>query len=231
MSKHVVVTGGASGIGAEIAQTFARENYSVTVIDIATLSNNHDDHIQFIKCDLTDLPQLQATFKTIEPVDILVNNAGCDNRHAAEIIDENQWDMIMDTNLRHYFFASQAVFHEMKRRGSGVIINIASVSTNPDLSVYVAAKGGVINMTYSLARRWAQYGIRVNCISPGWVLTDRQLALWVNRESEQRRQSSQLLKDWILPKDVAYLVLFLAGDRARMITGQNYVIDGGRSKL
>lgn len=241
--RTVVISGGASGIGAAMVAAFAGQGARVAFLDIddsaaetlvARLADAPHPPL-FRHCDLLDLESLCRTLAELAagqgPAQVLINNAARDDRHRLEDVTPQLWDDLIGVNLRHQFFASQAVLPGMAAAGGGVIVNLGSITFlkgQPDLPVYVTAKGGVVGLTRALARQWGPHGVRVNCIIPGWVLTERQQRLWLTPQADAERLRSQSLKDWILPDDVARLALFLASDEARMITGQNLVIDGGR---
>lgn len=240
--RMVVISGGASGIGAAMVASFAAQAARVAFLDIedtaaealvARLADAPHTPL-FRHCDLQDLESLRDTLAELAascgPVQVLINNAARDDRHQLEDVTPQLWEELIGVNLRHQVFASQAVLPGMAAAGGGVIVNLGSITFlkgYTDLPVYVTAKGGVVGLTRALARRWGPHGVRVNCIIPGWVLTERQQRLWLTPQADAERLRSQSLKDWILPDDVARLALFLASDEARMITGQNLVIDGG----
>jgi NAD(P)-dependent dehydrogenase (short-subunit alcohol dehydrogenase family) len=241
--RMVLISGGASGIGAAMVAAFSAQGARVAFLDIdssaaealvARLADARHSPL-FRHCDLQDLETLSRTLAelaaTCGPAQVLINNAARDDRHQIEEVTPQLWDDLIGVNLRHQFFASQAVLPGMVAAGGGVIVNLGSITFlkgYPGLPVYVTAKGGVVGLTRALARQWGPHGVRVNCIIPGWVLTERQQRLWLTPEADAERLRSQSLKDWILPDDVARLALFLASDDSRMITGQNLVIDGGR---
>lgn len=241
--RRVLITGGATGIGAATVKAFADQGAQVAFLDInnaagvelATQLAQAEHPPLFWDCDLMDLQALSSTIgaicEQIGAVEVLINNAARDDRHQIADVTPELWDELMGVNLRHQFFASQAVLPGMLAAGGGVIINLGSITflkgfTN--MPVYVIAKGGVVGLTRALAKEWGPQGVRVNCIIPGTVLTERQQRLWLTPEMEAERLHSQALKDWILPDDVASLALFLASDDSRMCTGQNFVIDAGR---
>lgn len=245
--RQVLITGGASGIGAAMVAAFAAQGARVAFLDIddgaaGSLLHQLEADLQpplhpplYRHCNLQDLDALRSTLKALAasmgPVQVLINNAARDDRHQLEEVTPALWDELIGVNLRHQFFASQAVLPAMAQAGAGVILNLGSITFlrgHPDLPIYGTAKGGVVGLTRALARQWGPHGVRVNCIIPGWVLTERQQRLWLTPEADAERLRSQSLKDWIRPEDVARLALFLASDEARMITGQNLVIDGGR---
>ena len=240
--RHVVVTGGASGIGASIVHAFARQGSRVSFIDVAVdearaLEDRLSEYSpapRFFHCDLRDIGAVYAAFERIAaeggPVQVLVNNAANDDRHDVREVTPEYWDERMAVNLRHVFFCSQAVAPAMAAMGGGAIINLGSVSWHlalPALSVYQTAKAGIEGMTRALARDLGPNGIRVTCVVPGGVRTPRQTRLWHTPEEEARMLSQQCLKARVEPSDVAAMVLFLASDDARMCTGHEYFVDGG----
>ncbi|PZN29485.1 MAG: 3-oxoacyl-ACP reductase, partial [Proteobacteria bacterium] len=189
---------------------------------------------EYLHCDMTDLEAIHATLARIEsqagPVHALVNNAANDDRHALEDITPAYWEERLAVNLRHHFFAAQAVIPGMKRRGGGSIINLGSVSWHlglPELLVYQTAKAGIEGLTRALARDLGDANIRVNCVIPGAVRTPRQTALWHTPEEEAKIIAQQCMKVRVEPVDVASMVLFLAADDARYCTGHSYWVDAG----
>lgn len=237
--RLVLVTGGASGIGAAISSEFIRQGARVICLDIV-LPNHHPSELSktnktilYKVCDVTDVVQVEKVISDIgEPVDILVNNVGYDERHSFLDVTEDMFDSLINVNLKHYFFTTQAVVKSRNNTPSPLsVVNIGSMTFyngNPELSVYVAAKGGVLGLTRSLARKLGPEGVRVNCVMPGWVRTERQERLWLTPEGDAHRLATQSLKDWVMPRDVANMVMFLASDDSRMCTGQQFVVDGGR---
>jgi len=240
--KVVLITGGASGIGASMVEHFARQGAKVAFVDVdavsaAGLSNRVDDATCrpfFVHCDLTNVSALQTAVAKIEralgPVHVLVNNAASDDRHAFAEVTPEYWDERIAVNLRHQFFVSQVVVPGMKKVGAGSIINMSSIAwmiPSTGLPVYVTAKAGIVGLTRTLAKELGGDNIRVNCISPGAIMTERQRRLWMTAEYQAEVMRHQSLKRELLPADVARLVLFLASDDSSAITGQNFVIDGG----
>ena len=238
----VLITGGASGIGAAMVEHFARQGARVAFIDVddasaGELSSSvstvkHSPY--FVHCDLTEVSAIQTAVAKIEtkvgPVRILVNNAANDDRHAFAEVTPEYWDQRMAVNLRHQFFVSQAVVPGMTRAGGGSIINMSSIAwmiPSTGLPVYVTAKAGIVGLTRTLSKEFGTGNIRVNCVSPGAILTERQRRLWITPEYLEEVMRRQSLKRELLPEDVARLVLFLASDESSAITGQNFVIDGG----
>lgn len=231
--KRVLVTGGASGIGAGLVEAFAGQGAAVTFIDIdveaGTSLAARLAPCGFHHCDLRDLAALAAVMEKVGPVDVLVNNAASDDRHAVAEVTPAYWDDRMATNLRHLFFAAQAVVPGMRAAGGGVIINFGSVSWHlglPDLVLYQTAKAGIEGLTRSLARDLGRDNIRVTTIVPGNVETPRQ-ALWYTPAEEAEIVAAQCLGQRIQPADVAALALFLASDDGRMCTGHEYFVDAG----
>ncbi|MFD1788019.1 SDR family NAD(P)-dependent oxidoreductase [Sphingomonas floccifaciens] len=228
--RRVIVTGGASGIGEGFVTAFAEQGATVDFLDVSdgsAVAARTD--ATFHHCDLTDIAALQATFAAIGPVDVLINNAANDDRHSVEDVTPAYWDERLAVNLRHKFFAAQAVVPGMKAQGRGVILNLGSISWHlglPDLVLYQTAKAAIEGMTRSLARDLGRHGIRVNTIVPGNVQTPRQ-EKWYTPEGEAEIVAAQCLDGRIQPADVAALALFLASDDARMITGHDYFVDAG----
>ena len=240
--KRVLVTGGGSGIGAGLVEAFARQGSRVAFIDILEeesralvdrLAPDSRHAPRFTRCDLTDIATLQRTLGEVERelggFDVLVNNAASDDRHAIEQVTPDYWDERMAVNLRHQFFAAQAVVPAMRRDGGGVILNFGSISWHlalGELVLYQTAKAAIEGLTRSLARDLGRANIRVNTIVPGNVQTPRQMK-WYTPEAEAEIVAAQCLKLRIEPRDVAALAMFLASDDARTITGHEYFVDAG----
>lgn len=241
--RGVLVTGGGSGIGAELVSQFAAQGARVAFIDIAApvsralaarLEGVHRHPPLYLECDITDAPALAATIDAAEEalggIAVLVNNAGNDERHAVESVTPQYWRARMAVNLEHQFFASQRVFEGMQRRGGGAIVNFSSTSWvmgEGGYVCYTTAKAAIVGLTRSLARDFGEANVRVNAVLPGWVMTERQVALWLDEEGERMLYERQALKRKLYPDDVARMVLFLAADDSRMITGQSFIVDGG----
>lgn len=240
----VLVTGGATGIGAATVEQFALQGARVAFLDIADKPALAliDDLAQrcrhpplFEHCDLTNLDKLQKSIADITTQlgtpRILINNAANDERHRFKDVTPAYWDAGIATNLRHQFFAAQAVAPGMKAAGGGSIINMSSISwmiPTPDLSVYVTTKAAIVGMTRSMAHDLGPDNIRVNCVLPGSILTEKQQRLHMTPSHEQQLFSVQSLKRYILPEEVSRLLLFLSSDDSSAITSQNFIIDGGR---
>lgn len=241
-NRSVFITGGGSGIGAVLVEEFALQGARVGFVDIAAENSRalverlkYARHVPlFLQCDLTNISALKETITHVEDeigtIEVLVNNAANDDRHRWEDVTPEYWDERMAVNLRHQFFAIQAIAPGMKQLKSGSIINVSSISwlvTPPNMPVYISAKAAVVGLTRSMARELGADNIRVNCILPGAVVTERQLRLWRSKELDRTILDSQCLKRQVVPVDVARLALFLAADDSSAITDQSYVVDGG----
>lgn len=240
--KRVLITGGGSGIGAAMVEAFAGQGAQVLFLDIAEADSralekrlaDSNPPPRFFKCDLTDIPALEAMMARLEKefggIQILINNAANDDRHVVGEITADYWDQRIAVNLRHQFFCAQAVMPAMKKAGGGVILNMGSVSwhiAEPKMAIYQTTKAAIEGMTRALARDFGADGIRVNCILPGAVRTERQMKLWHSPEAEKAILDTQCIKIRIEPEDVAALALFLGSDSARSCTAQNYFVDAG----
>ncbi|WP_428485572.1 SDR family NAD(P)-dependent oxidoreductase [Rhodopila sp.] len=242
--RVVLVTGGASGIGAEEVTQFARHGAKVAFLDIAeeaagiliaSLREAGMPPPLFLPCDLRDIAALRAAIATVNrrlgAVTVLVNNAANDQRHNYEDVTVEYWDERMATNLRHQFFAIQAVAPMMRTAGGGSIINFGSISWHAGqggMPAYTSAKAAVEGLTKGMARDLGPHGIRVNTVIPGWIMTQRQIDLWLTPEAEANLLRAQCLKAKLVPADVAHMVLWLASDDSRMCTSQSWVVDAGR---
>ncbi len=235
--RVVLVTGGASGIGASLVEHFASQRARVAFLDLDRPAGETvaaRTGALFLPCDLRDIAALrdaiaQAATK-LGPVAVLVNNAARDDRHGMETVEPDYWDERMHTNLRHQFFCAQAVAPMMRAAKQGSIINMGSVSwmkAQGGMPAYTTAKAAVRGLTRGLARDLGPDRIRVNEVVPGWIFTERQLALWATPEGEAQNMERQCLKERLYPPDVARLVLWLAADDSRMVTAQHFVVDGG----
>jgi NAD(P)-dependent dehydrogenase (short-subunit alcohol dehydrogenase family) len=234
----VLVTGGADGIGRAIAGAFREQGARVGILDIAAaaiarLGSAWPD----IAAEAVDLRDIQATRRAIARLEehigaptILVNNAAHDARHAFESLDVENWDERMAVNLRHVMFVTQAVLPAMRQAKRGAILNMGSTAwmkASPNMIAYATAKSAIAGFTRSLSREVGADGVRVNAIAPGWVLTERQLADHATPEKRAANLAAQSLKHEIAPSDIADAALFLCSERARAITGQTLIVDGG----
>ena len=238
----VLITGGASGIGETIVENFLQQGSKVVFIDkdkenglqLVSRLQKYDFNAIFKECDLVNIDDLKTTIKQIHseigPISILVNNAANDDRHDIDSVTPDYWDSRMNVNLRHYFFASQFAYKHMKDLKKGSIINIGSFSWmlgQGGMPGYTTAKSAIMGLTRSLARDLGIFNIRVNCIVPGWIITERQRKLWLTPEIEKQQLERQCIKRMLEPNDIAKPVLFFASDQSSGCTAQNYVIDGG----
>jgi D-xylose 1-dehydrogenase len=236
--RSVFVSGGGSGIGASIVEHFAAQGAKVGFVDINEPASKEiaaKTGALFLKCDIRDVKAYQAAIgeaaARLGAITVLVNNAAHDERHKLEQVTAEFWDDRIAVNLRHAYFAIQSVAPGMKKAGGGSIVNFSSVSYHTmtaNLSVYQAAKAAVIGMTRGLARDLGADRIRLNAITPGWIMTQRQIDLWLTPEAEADLMKAQVLKEKVYPADIARMVLFLASDDSRLISAQNFVVDGGR---
>ena len=243
VGRVVFVTGGASGIGADIVRAFARNQARVAFVDLqrevgealaAELSRDGEAPL-FMPCDVTDIPALQAAIaeaaKKLSPIGVLVNNAANDQRHTVADVSVEYWDQTQNVNLRHQFFAAQAVHPQMRALGAGSIINLSSIAWRggaPEMAAYATAKAGVVGLTRALARAFGPDNIRVNAIEPGAVMTERQRHLWYkSQESVDAMAQRQSIKTVLLGEEIARTALFLGADDSRMITKQSIIVDAG----
>ncbi|WP_421729507.1 SDR family NAD(P)-dependent oxidoreductase [Brevundimonas sp.] len=237
--RVVIVTGGAGGIGEAITRAFLAQGCRVGFLDIDAgrgerLQTELGEKSRFVACDLTDIPALKVAIQSVRdafgPIDVLINNAAHDERHPTLDVTEAYWDGRIAVNLKHQFFAAQAVLPDMQATGKGAIVNLGSTSWvigQGGMAAYTASKSAVIGLTRSLARDFGEFGVRVNAVAPGWIMTERQLALWVTPETEKDLYERQCLKRRLVPDDIARVVVFMASDEAGAITNQHYVVDGG----
>jgi len=241
--RVVLVTGGGSGIGAAIVEHFAVQGSRVAFLDIdrgaserlcETIVAGGRARPVFVHCDLRDIPALRAAVEEVRrqlgPIQVLINNAAHDERHALDTVTPEYWDDRLAVNLRHQFFAAQAVYPDMTAAGGGAIVNLGSTSWmvgQGGMPGYTAAKSAVVGLTRGLARDLGPHGIRVTCVVPGWIMTERQIKLWLTPESEAELLRRQCLKRKLVPADIARAVLFFAADDSAACTAQSYVVDGG----
>ncbi len=245
VDRTVFITGGADGIGSAMVQQFALQGSKVAFVDKnvayaqGTIERCVDAGVAhapiFYEVDLLDIAALQntcaAAVDALDGVAVLVNNAANDDRHDWRDVTPEYFDDRINTNLRHYFFAIQALAPQMMDAGSGSIVNIGSSSymmKEDGFPGYAIAKSAVEGITRTMARTFGPYGVRVNTVLPGWVPTERQLAKWWTPEGEQRTMDNQSIKRRILPEEFAQMVLFLAADDGAACTAQQFLVDGGR---
>ena len=240
--KRVFVTGGGSGIGEAIVEALVAQGAIVAFVDImleasealvARFAGQANAPV-FRHCDLTDVALLQRTMADLAAelgdFDVIVNNAANDQRHGIDDVTVEYWDERIAINQRPMFFTVQAALAGMKRRGGGSIINFSSMSwhaKNPNYPIYAATKASVIGLTRCLARDLGPFNIRVNTVTPGWVMTRRQVDLWLDDAGEAEIKRAQCLPGKLMPADIAAMVLFLAADDSKMCTGQEFIVDAG----
>ena len=241
--RVVFVSGGATGIGADIVRAFAGNRARVAFVDVqreagAALAGELADAGErplFLEADVTDIPALRAAIARVHeklgPIGALVNNAANDQRHAFADVSVDYWDHSQNVNLRHHFFAAQAVHPQMRELGFGSIINLSSIAWRAgagEMPAYAAAKAAVVGLTRALARAFGPDNIRVNAIEPGAVMTARQRELWYKTpESVEAMAQRQMIKRTLLGEEIARAALFLAADDSRMITKQSLTVDAG----
>jgi D-xylose 1-dehydrogenase len=238
----VIVSGGASGIGETIVREFAAQGSKVGFVDIAGERGEAvaaelvaaGQTAKFTRCDITDTAAYQAAIRGFEeahgPALALINNAANDTRIAWNDVTEEAWDKAINVNLRHAFFAAQAVIPGMIKAGKGSIVNFGSISWMilvGNLTAYTASKAAAHGMSRSLARDLGPHGIRVNTLVPGWIMTERQLTHWVGDAENALIDSQQALRGRLYPADIARMAMFLAADDSQMISGQDFLVDGG----
>ena len=241
--QGVLVTGGGSGIGAALVAGFAAEGARVAFLDIAeadsrTLVSGLEGKVEhlphYIRTDLRDIDALRAAVaeaaSVLGGIRVLVNNAARDDRHALETVEPDYWDENQAVNLRHHFFAAQAVAPHMRAGGGGSIVNFSSIAfllNMGELPAYATAKAGIVGLTKSLAGRLGPDNIRVNAILPGMVLTERQKRLWIDEAAIAGGIDRQCLKRSLVAADMVGPCLFLASDASAAITAQTLIVDGG----
>jgi D-xylose 1-dehydrogenase len=240
-SRHVLISGGATGIGASLVEQFAAQGAQVGFVDrdpagaeLAARLASQGCTVRFAVVDVTDTPAYKQAIAQLRaelgPVRVLVNNAANDARHTLDEVDDAYWDRAVAVNLKHAYFAAQAVAADMKAAGGGSIINFGSVSwmlKMPGMPVYTTAKSAVQGLTKTLARLLGPDHIRVNSIVPGWVRTDKQRQLWRYDERQAETEALQCIPAPLLPEHIAHMALFLAADDSAMCTAQDFVVDGG----
>jgi NAD(P)-dependent dehydrogenase (short-subunit alcohol dehydrogenase family) len=243
--RSVFITGGADGIGRALVEQFAAQGSRVGFADIqaakgrevvaACASAGARHTPRFYEVDLVDIAALRdvcaRALADLDGIAALVNNAASDDRHTWDQVSPEYWDNRLNTNLRHYFFAIQAIAPSMIARGGGSIVNIGSSCYHMQEDFfpgYAIAKSGVEGLTRTMARTFGPQNIRMNCVLPGWVVTERQLAKWWTPEGEAGTMRDQAIKRRIYPDEFAQMVLFLAADDGGACTAQSFLVDGGR---
>ncbi len=241
--RVVFISGGGSGIGASIVEHFCQQGAKVGFVDLDEAASQKlveemaaagYQRPHFVACDLRDIEALRAAIAAVRaalgPITVLVNNAANDQRHELDSVTPEFWDDRFAVNLKHQFFAAQAIYPDMEAAGGGAIVNVGSVSWmigQGGMPCYTTAKSAVAGLTRALARDLGPKNIRVNCVVPGWIMTQRQIDLWLTPEAEADLMERQCLKRKLYPADIAKAVLFFASDDAGAFTNQSYIADGG----
>ena len=241
--RGVLITGGATGIGETLVEAFAEQGAKVAFIDLAAaegealaarMAATSRHAPQFVVADLSQVDSLRAAIATLRersgPFTVLLNNAANDKRHAVEDTTPEFWDASVAVNIRHQFFTAQAVLPDMKAAGGGSIVNFGSISwmlKQGGMPAYTASKAAAQGLTRCLARDFGPHRIRVNTLVPGWVMTEKQLKLWVTDETKQEIAKGQCINEPLMPQHIAAMALFLAADDSAMCTAQDFIVDGG----
>ena len=233
--RGVLITGGATGIGETLVEAFATQGAKVAFIDLAAdegqalaarLAGSRPAP-QFAAADLTNVESLR---ERTGPFTVLLNNAANDKRHSVEDTTPEFWDASVAVNIKHQFFTAQAVLDDMKAAGGGSIINFGSISwmlKQGGMPAYTASKAAAQGLTRCLARDFGPHKIRVNTLVPGWVMTEKQLKLWVTEETKKEIAKGQCINEPLMPQHIASMALFLAADDSAMCTAQDFIVDGG----
>lgn len=240
--KTVLISGGATGIGRSLVEAYANQGAKTAFVDIdedqgkqlesELLSQGHD--VRFTPCDITDQERYQTVINHVSEyfgsIQVLLNNAANDVRHSLDTITSDSFDDLISVNLKHSLFAAQAVTPMMRKAGGGSIINFGSVGwmmASAGYPVYAASKAATHGLTRGLARDLGAYSIRVNTLVPGWVMTEKQLKLWVDDDARKLIRRSQCLRGSLKPEHIAHMALFLGANASSMCSAQNFIVDGG----
>ena len=240
--RHVFISGGATGIGAAFVEQFAKQGARVSFIDIDQANGEQlaaslaafTHRPLFVRCDVTQLDALEAAIATARevhgPIGVLVNNAANDVRHAFGSTTAAEFDQNIAINLRHQYFATQAVRDDMRSLGGGSVICLGStgwMKKNAGYPMYAMAKSAVHGLVNGLARELGHDRIRINALVPGWVITEKQRRLWLDADGEAEIARVQCMPGYLMADDLARAALFLAADDSAMCTGQDFIVDGG----
>jgi NAD(P)-dependent dehydrogenase (short-subunit alcohol dehydrogenase family) len=240
--RTVFVTGGSSGIGGDIVVAFARQGAKVgftgrnaqAAAEVVAAAKALGPEPMFLQSDAGDVAALQQAIATTAAkwgdISVLVNNVANDQRHDLMAVTPDDFDWRVSINLRPHFFAAQAVADGMKRLGGGAIVNLGSTSwkiKGKGYPVYATCKSATVGLTRSLARELGEHGIRVNTLTPGWIMTDKQVKLWVDEAGDRAMDENQCLPGRIVGADVANMALFLSADDSCMVKAQDFVVDAG----
>lgn len=245
-NKVIFISGGGSGIGENMVEAFYGQGAKVAFVDIlddesnklverlSAIKSKNVGSVKFYHCNLMEIEKLQQVISQVAidlgPIGVLINNGASDTRHDFRSVDVEQWDKTLNVNLRHQFFAAQAVYSQMKNLGGGSIINLGSMSWHDGqggMPGYTTSKAGIEGLTRGLARDMGPDNIRVNTLVPGWVMTQRQLTHWVDESTKSEIEKNQSIKDNLEPQDISAMALFLASDDSRLCTAQRFIVDGG----
>ncbi|MCB9992783.1 MAG: SDR family oxidoreductase [Hyphomicrobiaceae bacterium] len=240
--RAVLITGGGSGIGAAIVEAFCGQGSRVAFLDVADAPSEAlvarigggPQAPRYFHCDLKSPEAVADAVRQAEvaigPIDVLINNAANDQRHTFESMSAEEWDGCIAINLKHQFLTAKAVLPGMRDRKRGTIVNMSSTSFMigvGGMPAYTAAKAGIIGLTRSISRDFGPDGIRCNAIAPGWIMTERQLSLWLDEAGEKWLMENQSIKAKLYPEDIASVVLFMASRASGAITGQTIIADAG----
>jgi len=240
--RTVLISGGATGMGEALVRAFAEQGARTAFVDIAAEDGRaladalaaEGAEVLFEPCDVTDVPGYQAAIRRVAdrfgPITVLLNNAANDTRHALDTVEPARFDALIGVNLKHALFATQAVAPMMRRAGGGSIINFGSIGwmmAGGGYPVYAACKAAMHGLTRGLARDLGRDRIRVNTLVPGWVMTEKQLRLWVDDAAREAIARGQCLPGAVEPQHIAAMALFLASEASAMCTAQNFIVDGG----
>lgn len=240
--RTVFISGGATGIGAALVEAFAKQGAKTAFVDLdkpageklAQSLTEQGYQVWFRECDITDIGTYQSVIrdaaKELGPISVLLNNAANDVRHSLASLSEERFDELVGVNMKHAMFAAQAVAPMMRELGGGSIINFGSVGwmmASAGYPTYAASKAAMHGLTRGLARDLGADHIRVNTLVPGWVMTEKQLKLWVDDAAKEKIKQSQCLSGSVLPEHIANMALFLASDASSMCSAQNFIVDGG----
>ena len=240
--RSVFVTGGSSGIGSDIVVAFARQGAKVaftgrnaeSAAKVLVAASTVGPTPMFLQSEASDVVALQAAIAQAAAshgdIGVLINNVANDQRHDIMDVTPEDFDARVNVNLRPHFFAAQAVVPGMRRMGGGVIVNLGSTSwkiKGKGYPVYATCKSATVGLTRSLARDLGPDNIRVNTLTPGWIMTEKQLDQWVDDEGNRLMDDNHCLPGRIVGADVANMALFLAADDSSMVTAQDFVVDAG----
>jgi len=240
--RTVFISGGATGIGKGLVEAFARQGCKTAFVDIDVTAGQaleaslktEGHQVSFIECDITDVEGYQSAIRNVSenygPISVLLNNAANDVRHSLDSLTSEKFDSLVGVNLKHAMFAIQAVVPMMKKAGGGSIINFGSVSwmmNQSGMPAYTTSKAAVHGMTRGLARELGGHNIRINTLVPGWVMTEKQLTLWVDDEGRELIKKNQCMPGQLLDEHIAAMALFLGSNASAMCTAQDFIVDGG----